>query len=211
MAVGSSLSGVLADALVARGIHVTQVRKAVQTVAFLVPAVALLVLSQPGLSPQVGFILRVRAILHGSWVPAVALPLLLQPGLSPKVGIALLVLAMLHGALQGYIAADEKAVICTCEPFKRLGGVGPGLVKRFEILLLRWAHRLQGCKQDLPACCVHVEFLISAGHEDQTPGIFIAVFESRFFSVSIFGAAIWCMVFLTKSIKQGNAAHFGSA
>jgi len=62
MAVGSSLSGVLADALVARGIHVTQVRKAVQTVAFLVPAVALLVLSQPGLSPQQAVVLMTVAL-----------------------------------------------------------------------------------------------------------------------------------------------------
>jgi hypothetical protein len=43
----------LADSLVARGVSVTTVRKGVQTVAFLVPAVALLALSQPGLSPQV--------------------------------------------------------------------------------------------------------------------------------------------------------------
>ena len=54
MAVGSSLSGVLADSLVARGVHVTLVRKALQTVAFLVPALALVALSQPGLSPKVG-------------------------------------------------------------------------------------------------------------------------------------------------------------
>lgn len=51
MAVGSSLAGVLADGLVARGHDVTTVRKGIQTVAFLVPAVALLVLSQPGISP----------------------------------------------------------------------------------------------------------------------------------------------------------------
>ncbi|KAF5829807.1 major facilitator superfamily domain-containing protein [Dunaliella salina] len=62
MAVGSSLSGVLADALVARGIHVTQVRKAVQTVAFLVPAVALMVLSQPGLSPKQAVVLMTIAL-----------------------------------------------------------------------------------------------------------------------------------------------------
>mmetsp|Transcript_17093 Transcript_17093/g.29254 ORF Transcript_17093/g.29254 Transcript_17093/m.29254 type:complete len:305 (-) Transcript_17093:149-1063(-) len=53
MAVGSSLSGLLADTLVSRGVNVTTVRKSVQTVAFLVPAVALMLLSQPGLSPQV--------------------------------------------------------------------------------------------------------------------------------------------------------------
>jgi ACS family sodium-dependent inorganic phosphate cotransporter/ACS family sodium-dependent inorganic phosphate cotransporter-like MFS transporter 9 len=53
MAVGSSLSGVLADSLVARGVPVTSVRKGVQSVAFLVPAVALIALSQPGLAPQV--------------------------------------------------------------------------------------------------------------------------------------------------------------
>lgn len=55
MAVGSSLSGLLADTLVARGMSVTRVRKYVQTVAFLVPAAALIGLSQPGLSPKVSF------------------------------------------------------------------------------------------------------------------------------------------------------------
>ena len=53
MAVGSSLSGLLADTLVARGMAVTHVRKAMQTVAFLIPAGALMFLSQPGISPQV--------------------------------------------------------------------------------------------------------------------------------------------------------------
>lgn len=52
MAVGSSLAGVLADALVARGMAVTTVRKSLQTVAFLVPAAALMLLSQPGITPQ---------------------------------------------------------------------------------------------------------------------------------------------------------------
>jgi len=51
MATGSSAAGLLADSLVSRGVDVTSVRKALQTVAFLVPAVALLVLAQPGLSP----------------------------------------------------------------------------------------------------------------------------------------------------------------
>ena len=51
MACGSSMSGLLADTLVARGTSVTTVRKRLQTVAFLVPAVALLVLAQPGLAP----------------------------------------------------------------------------------------------------------------------------------------------------------------
>ncbi len=53
MAMGSSLSGLLADALVARGVKVVTVRKALQSVAFLVPAVALLLLAQPNISPQV--------------------------------------------------------------------------------------------------------------------------------------------------------------
>jgi ACS family sodium-dependent inorganic phosphate cotransporter/ACS family sodium-dependent inorganic phosphate cotransporter-like MFS transporter 9 len=53
MAVGSSLSGILADSLVAKGVHVTRVRKGVQAVAFLVPALALIALSQPNLSPKV--------------------------------------------------------------------------------------------------------------------------------------------------------------
>jgi nitrate/nitrite transporter NarK len=52
MAVGSSLAGVLADSLVARGVPVVAVRKGLQTVAFLVPAVALLGLAQPGINPQ---------------------------------------------------------------------------------------------------------------------------------------------------------------
>ncbi|GIL51685.1 hypothetical protein Vafri_7616 [Volvox africanus] len=53
MAVGSSAAGLLADNLVSRGVAVSTVRKGMQTVAFLVPAVALLVLSQPGISPAV--------------------------------------------------------------------------------------------------------------------------------------------------------------
>jgi ACS family sodium-dependent inorganic phosphate cotransporter/ACS family sodium-dependent inorganic phosphate cotransporter-like MFS transporter 9 len=51
MAVGSSASGVLADGLVAHGVPVTRVRKALQTVAFLVPAAALLLLARPGVTP----------------------------------------------------------------------------------------------------------------------------------------------------------------
>ncbi|GBF90924.1 anion transporter, chloroplastic-like [Raphidocelis subcapitata] len=51
MAVGSSAAGVLADSLIARGVDVTAVRKGMQTVSMLVPAAALLLLSQPGLSP----------------------------------------------------------------------------------------------------------------------------------------------------------------
>ena len=51
MATGSSLAGLLADSLVSSGVDVTSVRKRMQTVAFVVPAVALLVLAQPGLSP----------------------------------------------------------------------------------------------------------------------------------------------------------------
>ncbi|GIM12297.1 hypothetical protein Vretimale_15667 [Volvox reticuliferus] len=51
MAVGSSAAGLLADALVSQGVAVSAVRKGMQTVAFLVPAAALLVLSQPGISP----------------------------------------------------------------------------------------------------------------------------------------------------------------
>lgn len=52
MATGSTLSGVLADSLVSRGVSVTTVRKSLQAVAFLIPAVALVILSQPGISPQ---------------------------------------------------------------------------------------------------------------------------------------------------------------
>ena len=45
MAVGSSVAGVLADGLIQRGWSVTHVRKALQTVAFLGPAAALMVLA----------------------------------------------------------------------------------------------------------------------------------------------------------------------
>jgi nitrate/nitrite transporter NarK len=51
MATGSSLAGVIADSLVKSGWEVVKVRKTVQTVAFLVPALSLVYLSQPGLSP----------------------------------------------------------------------------------------------------------------------------------------------------------------
>ena len=44
-------TGWLADALVARGLSVTKVRKRLQTVAFLVPAVALTILVNPTISP----------------------------------------------------------------------------------------------------------------------------------------------------------------
>lgn len=54
MACGSSAAGVLADGLVARrGWSVTRVRKTMQSVAFLVPALALGVLAQPALPPAV--------------------------------------------------------------------------------------------------------------------------------------------------------------
>jgi ACS family sodium-dependent inorganic phosphate cotransporter/ACS family sodium-dependent inorganic phosphate cotransporter-like MFS transporter 9 len=54
MALGSSAAGVLADGLVARrGWSVTRVRKTMQSVAFLVPALALGVLAQPALPPAV--------------------------------------------------------------------------------------------------------------------------------------------------------------
>jgi ACS family sodium-dependent inorganic phosphate cotransporter/ACS family sodium-dependent inorganic phosphate cotransporter-like MFS transporter 9 len=53
MAAGSSVLGILADYLVSRvGLPVVTVRKAVQTVAFLVPAAALMVLSQPGITAE---------------------------------------------------------------------------------------------------------------------------------------------------------------
>jgi hypothetical protein len=48
MAAGSSLSGLLSDALVARGAAPTAVRKAVQTVAFLGPVPPLLLLAARG-------------------------------------------------------------------------------------------------------------------------------------------------------------------
>lgn len=50
MAVGSMSAGLLADTMVRRGMSVTRVRKAVQTVAFIIPAAALLVLANPGIS-----------------------------------------------------------------------------------------------------------------------------------------------------------------
>lgn len=46
-----SAAGLLADTLVSRGMGVTSVRKALQTVAFLVPAGALLLLGRPGIGP----------------------------------------------------------------------------------------------------------------------------------------------------------------
>jgi len=52
MAVGSSAAGLLADGLVRRGMPVTAVRKRIQTVAFLGPAAALLVLANRGISPR---------------------------------------------------------------------------------------------------------------------------------------------------------------
>lgn len=51
MATGSSAAGFLADALIARGVPVTRVRKVMQTASMLPPAAALLLLSQPGLPP----------------------------------------------------------------------------------------------------------------------------------------------------------------
>ncbi|KAI8477407.1 MAG: hypothetical protein J3K34DRAFT_515747 [Monoraphidium minutum] len=51
MATGSSAAGFLADSLIARGTSVTTVRKAMQSASMLLPAAALLLLSQPGLSP----------------------------------------------------------------------------------------------------------------------------------------------------------------
>eukprot|EP00775_Hariotina_reticulata_P012650 gene12650-12778_t len=51
MAVGSSAAGFLADSLIASGHSITTVRKAVQSVSMLVPAVALLFLANPEISP----------------------------------------------------------------------------------------------------------------------------------------------------------------
>lgn len=51
MAVGSSAAGFLADSLIAAGHSVTLVRKVVQSVSMLVPAVALLFLANPSISP----------------------------------------------------------------------------------------------------------------------------------------------------------------
>ena len=51
MAVGSSAAGLLADQLVRHGLPVTAVRKRIQTVAFLGPAAALLVLANRAISP----------------------------------------------------------------------------------------------------------------------------------------------------------------
>ena len=51
MAAGSSAAGVLADALVRRGVPVVLVRKRLQTVAFLGPVAALAVLSSAPLTP----------------------------------------------------------------------------------------------------------------------------------------------------------------
>ena len=53
MAIGCSVSGFLADDLIAKGVPVTLVRKGMQTFAMLVPAAALLVLVQPWVTPAV--------------------------------------------------------------------------------------------------------------------------------------------------------------
>lgn len=52
MAVGSMTAGLLADALLSWGLPITRVRKAIQTAAFLIPAAALCVLANPGISPR---------------------------------------------------------------------------------------------------------------------------------------------------------------
>ncbi|GAX82958.1 hypothetical protein CEUSTIGMA_g10385.t1 [Chlamydomonas eustigma] len=48
-----NVAGILADYCLLKGVSVLVIRKSMQTVAFLIPAVALLVLAQPGLSPGV--------------------------------------------------------------------------------------------------------------------------------------------------------------
>ncbi|KAK9828655.1 hypothetical protein WJX72_001353 [[Myrmecia] bisecta] len=52
MACGSTMAGWLADSLVRRGVDVTRVRKGMQTVAFLGPAISLLVLANRGISAR---------------------------------------------------------------------------------------------------------------------------------------------------------------
>ena len=54
MALGSMTAGLLADALVRWGMPITRVRKAVQSVAFLIPAAALCVLANPATISPVG-------------------------------------------------------------------------------------------------------------------------------------------------------------
>lgn len=62
MAIGSSAAGLLADGLVARGVPVLRVRKRIQTVAFLGPVVALMVLSSPGISPPLALLCMTAAL-----------------------------------------------------------------------------------------------------------------------------------------------------
>eukprot|EP00884_Botryococcus_braunii_P012813 jgi/Botrbrau1/21532/Bobra.174_2s0035.1 len=62
MAVGSSLAGVLVDWLLARGADRTRVRKAVQTVAFLLPAAALVLLSSVTLTPALALFCMTAAL-----------------------------------------------------------------------------------------------------------------------------------------------------
>eukprot|EP00879_Flechtneria_rotunda_P031517 GHRR01034436.1.p1 GENE.GHRR01034436.1~~GHRR01034436.1.p1 ORF type:complete len:178 (+),score=50.29 GHRR01034436.1:332-865(+) len=52
MAVGSSAAGFLADSLIAKGYSITKVRKGLQTVSMLIPAIALLFLANPNISPM---------------------------------------------------------------------------------------------------------------------------------------------------------------
>lgn len=53
MAVGSSLAGIAADAMIKKGMMVASVRKILQAFAFGVPAAACLVLASPKVNPQV--------------------------------------------------------------------------------------------------------------------------------------------------------------
>lgn len=62
MAVGSTSAGLLADSYIRRGVPVTLVRKRLQTVAFLGPAVALAALSQPGISKNLAVALMTAAL-----------------------------------------------------------------------------------------------------------------------------------------------------
>jgi ACS family sodium-dependent inorganic phosphate cotransporter/ACS family sodium-dependent inorganic phosphate cotransporter-like MFS transporter 9 len=50
MSVGSMTAGVMADGLIQTGMPVTRVRKFMQTIAFIIPAAALIVLAKPGIS-----------------------------------------------------------------------------------------------------------------------------------------------------------------
>jgi len=123
MAVGSSVAGVLADGLVARGADggwtVTRVRKVMQATAFLVPALALGVLSRPeALSPPLAV---------GALVVALGATSLGQAGfvanmtdIAPTAGGRLFGLSNTFGCAAGVLGVTTVGVVV-----ERVGSFAP--------------------------------------------------------------------------------------